>query len=211
MPRSRGQLWFIAFLFAAMAVAGTLAYQRFRAGDIQLAEGRRAYDAGRFDLAEKAFERSVTHNPRNAGAWYWLGLSRKNQGRSAEAAEAFARATALQPQNVLWWMELAQCLQWAERFAEAEPAWDRVLQGLPGNDARRREAGIHRAKCLAGLGRTDQAVQALETLLAEDNSPPVRFALAEVLAWAGRFDDSEAQYRMAIDAASPGSQPETRP
>ena len=70
-------------------------------------------------------------------------------------------------------MELAQCLQWAERFAEAEPAWDRVLQGLPGNDARRREAGIHRAKCLAGLGRTDQAVQALETLLAEDNSPPV--------------------------------------
>ncbi len=211
MSSSRGQLWFIALVFAALAVAGTLAYQRFRVGDIQLAEGRRAYDAGRFEVAEKAFERSVGHNPQNAGAWYWLGLSRKNQGRSAEAAEAFGRAAALQPQNVLWWMELAQCLQWSQRFAEAEQAWERVLQGLPDNDNRRREAGINRAKCLAGLGRTDQAVSALKGQLAADDSPLVRFALAEVLAWAGRFDESETQYRLALHAASPGSQPEARP
>ncbi|MBN1490798.1 MAG: tetratricopeptide repeat protein [Phycisphaerae bacterium] len=199
MLKARSQLWLTALLFAVLGMVIALAYHYFRAGNIQQAEGRREYDAGRFDLAEVAFSRATQANPANGDAWYWLGLSRKNQGRVGPAAEALAKATSLEPDRVAWWIEYAEALQWAQQFAKAEEAWNEVIRLLPPDDARRVHTHIQLARALGGQQATDRAITVLENLLTQKDTPQVRFALAEVLAWGGRLEESAQQYRRALD------------
>jgi len=201
MLRSTTRLWLTAFLFVVLAVVLVILYQHIRAGHIQAAEGRKDYDAGKFDLAEGAYARATGLDPNNAEAWYWLGISRKNQGRSAEAADALAKATALNPDRLDWWFEYAEALQWSERFGESEKAWQSVIALLPPNDARLNKVRENLALSICGQGgpNVDRAVGMLEEILAKNEDRRVRCALAQVLAWAGRLEESEAQYRRALN------------
>ena len=202
MPRSRTRLWLTALLFVALAVIIFFFYQHLRAGHIQAAEGRLEYNAGRFDLAEKAYARATQADPDNAEAWYWLGISRKNQGLSTTAADALAEATALNPDRIDWWIEYAEALQWAERFSEAEQAWQKVMALLPPDDPRLYQARENLALSMGGQGGTnvDRAVDMLEEILAKNEDRRVRFALAQVLAWAGRLEESKEQYSRALNS-----------
>ena len=157
-----------------------MGYLHFRAGHIQAVEGRKEYDAGRFDLAEKAYARATQADPDHAEAWYWLGISRKNQGLSASAADALAEATALSPERTTWWIEYAEALQWAERL----------------------KASMNLAQAIGGQGgeHVDRAVRMLEEILAKNEDRQVRFALAEVLLMAGRLEESKEQYRRALNS-----------
>ncbi len=200
MDRARRQLWLVAILFVAIGTVIGVAYQKYRAGDIQAAEGRREYEAGRFDLAETSYLRATQARPNSAEAWYWLGMSRKNQGLSAAAAEALGKATSLKPDRAAWWVEYAEALQWADRFADAEQAWKRVAELLPPDNPRIRQARMNIARNLGAQGRIEEAVKLLETLLTEKEDRQTRFLLAEVLAWGGRFEESARQYRQALDS-----------
>ncbi|AWN24049.1 Tfp pilus assembly protein PilF [Deinococcus irradiatisoli] len=51
--------------------------------------------AGRFAEAEPTLRSVVVEDPKNAAAWYQLGLSRKAQGKDAEARTSFATAVKL--------------------------------------------------------------------------------------------------------------------
>jgi len=160
------------------------------------------YWAGRFDMAEAAYQRVTQADPENAEAWYWLGISRKNQGLSASAADALGKATSLSPDRVTWWFEYAEALQWVERFSEAETAWQKVMQLLPPDHPRLRQARVNLARSMGGQGgaHVDRAVRMLEEVLAKNEDRRVRFALAEVLAWAGRLEESKEQYRRALNS-----------
>jgi len=60
MPSPRRQLWLIVGLFIILGVAICVAYVKLRASDIQVAQGRQAYDAGKYALAEDAYRRPST-------------------------------------------------------------------------------------------------------------------------------------------------------
>ncbi len=200
MGRVKRQVMLAAAVFVVLGIALGFLYLQVRSGAIQASEGRRAYDAGRFEVAEQAFTRATRANPKDADSWHWLGMSLRNQGLSARAAEALARATELEPQRVDWWIEYAQALQWAERFAEGEKAWEQVLTLLPAGDSRAHVARMEQARCVWGQGQADRAVQILEAMLAQDDDYRIRFVLAEILAFAGRFDESAEQYRQALSS-----------
>ncbi|NLX22566.1 MAG: tetratricopeptide repeat protein [Phycisphaerae bacterium] len=200
MGRVKRQVLLAAGVFVVLGIALGLLYLQVRAGSIQAAEGRRVYDTGRFELAEQAFERATRANPKEPDPWYWLGMSRRNQGQPARAAEAFARATALEPQRVDWWVDYAQALQWAEQFKQAEEAWGRVLALLPPHDERVRPARLDQVRCVRGQKQFDRAIGLLEDILAHEDDYRVRLLLGETLAYAGRFDESTEQYRRALSA-----------
>ena len=203
MDRIRLRSWLVALIFLLLGLAVSLVYRQFRGGEVRLAEGRRLYEAGRFGLAESSFLRATELAPQSADAWHGLGMCRKNRGASAEAAAALSRATSLKSECMPWLIDYAEALQWAGQYPQAQKAWEHVQSLLPPNDARVRMARMNIARNLASQGRPDQAVEMLKKMLTEKDDNQVRFMLAEVLAWNGRFQESSAEYRRSL-----GSQPE---
>lgn len=53
--------------------------------------------AGRFAEAEEALLTATSRLPRNAEAWFWLGLAREQLGRKPEARAAYERVIAVAP------------------------------------------------------------------------------------------------------------------
>jgi Tfp pilus assembly protein PilF len=53
--------------------------------------------AGKFAEAEDALVAATTGLPRNAEAWFWLGLAREQLGKKAEARSAYERVIAIAP------------------------------------------------------------------------------------------------------------------
>ncbi len=206
MPAARRQLWLVALAFVILGAGIYLFYFRLRGADIQIAQGRHLYDQGKYALAEAAYEQAAKLSPEHADAWYWLGISRKNQGKDAEAAEALAQATELNPGNVNWWIESAEALQWAGRFVEADKAWRKALELLPPEDARVTKARVNLARVLVARGETAAALQVLNEMLARKDDRQLRFVMAELLGYAGKFEESAEQYRLAL-----GDQPTTQP
>jgi cytochrome c-type biogenesis protein CcmH/NrfG len=207
MPAARRQLWLVALGFVVLGVAVYLLYFRLRGGDIQLAQGRSLFDKGKYEFAELAYEKAVQADPANANAWYWLGITLKNEGKDKPAADALLKATELRPKNVNWLFECAEALQWAERFGEAEATWRKVLDMLPENDLRRVKAQMDLARVLAGQHKGDQAIDLLKQMLAQKEDRRVRSLLAELLAYAGRYDESIEQFRHVV-GEEPSSKPE---
>ncbi len=203
MDRAHSRMWFVTLFFIALGVSVGFVYRQLRGSEVQLAQGRRHYEVGKFDLAREYFAKAAKLDPKNADAWHDLGMSCKNLGKTAEAAKALAKATELRPKTPSWWFDYAETLQWLDKRPEAEHAWQRVIELLPPDDARVRQAKTSIARNLAAQGQTDRAIEILNKLLAEKDDRQVRFVLAEVLAWGGRFQESAEQYRRSLD-----SQPE---
>lgn len=206
MPAMTKHLLRMLIVFVVLGVAVVGSYFFFRAGNIQIAEGNKSYDVGKYDLAEHAYLRAVHVAPKNPEAWYWLGISRKCQGKSKLAAEALSQATSLAPDNPQWWYECAEALQWAERFGDAAAAWSRTLDLLSPDDGRILQIKMQMARCLVGAGRVDEAVKMLKDMLARRDDRRVRFVLAELLGFAGRLEESASEYRRAFGGSS-----ETKP
>ena len=56
--------------------------------------------AGKFAEAEDALMTATTALPRNAEAWFWLGLAREQLGKKAEARAAYERVIAVAPSRL---------------------------------------------------------------------------------------------------------------
>jgi tetratricopeptide (TPR) repeat protein len=206
MPAARRQLWLIVGLFIILGAAISVAYVKLRASNIQVAQGRQAYDAGKYELAEDAYRRAVEMDSRNAEAWYWLGISCKNQGRMEPAADALVKATELSPDNLNWWFECAQALQWASRFDGAQKAWGKFIEMAPADDPRTFHARLNQAHCILHGGDAERAIQMLQDMLAHQDNREARFELAKLLSYAGRYDESVQEFQKAL-----GEKPQTRP
>lgn len=206
MPAVRRQLWLIAGLFIILGVVICVAYIKLRASDIQVAQGRQLYHKGKYDLAEEAYRQAVEMDSHNAEAWYWLGISCKNQGRMEPAADALVKATELSPDNLNWWFECAQALQWDSRFDSAEKAWSKFIEMAPTDDPRSFHARMNQARCILHGGDAEHAIRILKEMLAHQDNRDARFVLAELLGYAGKYDESIEEFRRAL-----GEKPKTRP
>jgi tetratricopeptide (TPR) repeat protein len=205
MASGRKRLWSIVLAFLAIGLGTIVIYQIVRAAPIRISEGLKHYEAGRYEQAERAFEEAVELDPDNARGWYELGRCKLQDGFSPEALNCFEKAVDLEPPaNKPWVHELfgyyARGLQWSGRPAEAETVWREALDKLPKRSTHRLEYQVNLARSIALQGdeKTNRAIEMLRSLADETGEPRVRLALAEVLAWAGRFDASAEQYQQAL-------------
>ena len=202
MPGTSKQMKMIFVVLVLLGATTIVGYHFLRAGDIQLASAQRAFDAGRFDVAEEALMRATRYDPGHALAWYRLGITRKCMGNISGAADALTRAVQLHDSDVNWWFECAQVQQWARRFDAAEHAWKRTLELLPPGDGRRREAQVNLARVIVFQGDVDRGVAVLREMVAANDDPDLRFDLAELLSWVGRLEESAKQYQIGLQQKS---------
>lgn len=152
---------------------------------IHLLEGRRAFDAGRFEDAEVAFRKAVEADPRSVRARINLATALGQQGAIPEALYQLEQAIALQPDNPTAHFNLAVLLERQGRLAEAVARWRQVVELAPADvQARRREAVL-----LVELARYEEAARRLEeahAFMPEDGQ--IAAALARLLAASPRRD-----------------------
>ena len=152
---------------------------------IHLLEGRRAFDAGRYEDAAAAFQKAVEAAPRSARARINLATALGQQGAVPEALTQLEQAIALQPDNPTAHFNLAVLLERQGRTGEAVTRWRQVVELAPEDvQARRREAVL-----LVDLGRYAEAVRRLEE--AHEAMPQegqLAAALARLLAASPRLE-----------------------
>ncbi len=140
---------------------------------------------GRPDAAEPALLRAVGLDPRRFWSWFALGLCHYDQGRFAESAGDFAVCTVLAPRFAWPWMNRGLALARAGRLVEAREAYNRAIEVAPESADSRANRGLTALE----LGDAPAAVLDLERAIALGRRDmPIRAALAEALARAGRLD-----------------------
>ncbi len=96
MPCVRHALVVSYSLVVCLLLAAPLA-QASQESERLVAQGERAYQAGRYEDARALFERATHDDPADPAAVYALGLALGKLGRWDASADAFGRALALQP------------------------------------------------------------------------------------------------------------------
>jgi tetratricopeptide (TPR) repeat protein len=87
----------------------------------------RAEGAGRWEEAERLYERCIAREPEDATLHFNLGNVLREQGRTAESGAAFARAAALDPEMAEAWFNLGCLAEEKGQAAEAARRYRRAL------------------------------------------------------------------------------------
>lgn len=168
-------------------------------------KGRFLLGQGRGDEALSWFERAVAAAPESAGAWFGLGLVRRQRGELVEAEACLRRAAGragFPEARVL----LGLTVEDLGRPEEAVAAWDQALAARPDWLPARR----NRARVLLALGRAEEARADLERIVAADpNLWEERARLAAALDALGRRKEAAAELRRLLDQAR--ERPEFQP
>ena len=112
--RVKSHCWSIALMFVFTGAVGSApaqttapvagapervveraAFSRTAEQEILFAEAQLRYNRGELQAAERSFAQLTEENPADVQAWYFLGLSRLDQGRPQAAVEAFDEALRL--------------------------------------------------------------------------------------------------------------------
>ena len=158
---------------------------------------------GQADRAEVALNKAISLTPQGFWPWFALGLCHFDQKRFTESAGDFAVCTVLSPRFAWPWMNRGLALARASRLTEARAAYDRALQednsmadalanralvALELGDAAaavsdlerayafgRREVNIQaaRGEALGRVGRTSEAFELLDNLIATNPEEPL--------------------------------------
>jgi len=134
--------------------------------------------------------------PRDAEAFYLLGLALKARGQADAACDAFYRATWDAAQHAAAYVELAVL---SARRGDFRAALEQVNRGLATNAENARAVAL-KAAVLRHLGRADRAEKTAARLAADD--PLGFFALNELAlaqAAAGRKDEAGRTFRTLAD------------
>ncbi len=149
------------------------------------AEGKQAYDAGRFEEAVAEFRAGAERNPEVAQWHFWLGAALFRLDRAGEAAPSLARAVELDGDRPEYRLLLAQA-----RLASGSPADALAALGsiqIAGLDANAR-SGYAQLLAVAA-GRADDPARTrrqLELAVGElTDSAPLWFALGKARKAAG--------------------------
>ena len=147
------------------------------------------------DMAHRLLDRTLEQLPDHPEALRLKGLLLRGQNRLHEAIAAFSAAAAQWQDDWLLCNDLASAQFAAGERENALTQWERATTLAPEQPMPWFNLGRNRQM----LGDTDGAIAALAQALAR--SPeflPARILLADAYAHHGRFDDSAAQYRTAL-------------
>jgi tetratricopeptide (TPR) repeat protein len=173
-------LWFLCALFA---VSGAGAPQADASQSHRyLQEGEKALAAGRYDEAERAFEKLAELAPNMAEAHARLGLIYYQQGKFEQAERELRQAIKLKPALPNTGLLLAMALSELGRYKEAAPALEKGFKSST-DPALKRASGLRLSRAYTGLGQDDKAVEvALELTRLYPKDPEALYQAARLFA-----------------------------
>lgn len=171
--------------------------------------GRTWRDFGHFDRARGSLEKALDVDPRARRAHYYLGtVALRHDGRAAleEAIEHFRAELEVAPGDPIASLFLGISLVETRQF---EAALD-PLATAAAVDEPLTDAFLFRGRALLGLGRPDEARQALEKAVEISRDDPtstpdqltsLHYQLASALRRLGREDEAAEHFDLARDAS----------
>ncbi len=149
-----------------------------------------------FELAQQQALELITHNQGDAHAWVVLAASQRGNRNYAEAEQAYLKALSLNPDYGAARQNLGALLVSLNRCEEAIEQLELAAAcGVAGA-----EIHINRASALLGLGRFDEAVKVLRSLLMAqpDNADALEF-LAKIRFIRGEDDFASDLARASVN------------
>ncbi len=120
------------------------------------AEGKAAYDAGKYSEATAAFGNYAARRPENAWGHYMLGLSAWKSGDLVKAESSLVKALSVDPSHVKSLVNLSRVFIGQKRYDEAEAALTRAADIEPDSTEVHRLLG----RSYHAAGKTDEAIKA---------------------------------------------------
>jgi protein O-GlcNAc transferase len=153
------------------------------------------HNAGRIDEAEKLYRQALEVEPENADGWHLLGLLLAQRGNSEGGRKLIERAIQINPDADLYHVNLASLNGACGLNEQAVSGYRRAIELNP-----RVPAVVHAGlgQALAGLGRNEEAVQALEWAVKREPNVGWIVTLAEALGRIGRQQESLHWIEQAI-------------
>jgi tetratricopeptide (TPR) repeat protein len=112
----------------------------------------------RLDEAKSLLEKAIKSNPKDAHAWYNLGLYYKNTADASAAVDAFHRVTEIDPNDADTWYFLGSTYAQLKQFPEAIAAFEHALKFDPLHAS----AQFGMARAYQQSGQTDPAHEAMK-------------------------------------------------
>jgi tetratricopeptide (TPR) repeat protein len=144
--------------------------------------------------AESCVRKALELDPALSGAWNYLGLALRVQGRLGDAAQAFAKAVAANPRNVTAWINLGVVQLGEERAGDAAASLRRAVELDPDRPGTHYNLGC----ALFALAEADAALHEFErTVELAPDYRPAWTNLYEMHKAAGRGEAQVATLRAA--------------
>jgi tetratricopeptide (TPR) repeat protein len=174
---------------------GPLPYPPPHAGEGRVGAAAAAYEAGRFDDAERICIAVLDRDPDEFDAMRLLALLQHRAGRCIAALATYDRALALRPNHAETLSNRGNVLSDLQRFAEALASYDKALRIEPGFA----DAHYNRGLLLKGLKRFDDALASLDRALAIcPEHAQAHNTRGNVLHELGRNEEALASYDKAL-------------
>jgi Flp pilus assembly protein TadD len=141
--------------------------------------------AGRLDVAEAVYRRTLTSHPNHPSALHLLGVLLHQRGQSLAGAELIRRAIAIVPNVPASHNNLGEALRAADQPYAAMEAYLTAIRFRPNYP----EAFNNLGNVLGQMNRLPEAVDALRRAISlEPNNPDAHWNLAMALLLLGDFD-----------------------
>jgi tetratricopeptide (TPR) repeat protein len=118
----------------------------------------------RDEEARACFERSITLDPSNAGAWLGKGDVLNRLGQDEAALRSYEQALLSNPRNPHGWRGMAAIFVRLGRYADAVQSYDRAMILDPRDSA----SFYQRGNALGHLARSDEAIASFERAIELD-------------------------------------------
>ena len=152
-----------------------------------VAQGRRAYEAGRFDEAAEAFRKAITAAPASATAHANLGLALVRLGKPGDAVKSFESALRLDPANVTAHASLGMLLADQGSTQAALNHLRTAFEHTPED----RNVAVALLRQLLRLGRADEAIDVMTRLRSFDpDDENTLVSVSILLADRGRYREA---------------------
>lgn len=168
----------------------------FLQGTDPAAEGVKALDAQKYDLAAQAFAKAIEHDPKDYTAHFNLAFANSMLRKDADAIAGYKKVLELKPGLYQADLNLGILLLRGKRASEALPYLDAAAEQKP-KELRPR---LYVSDALLETGDLAKAGQSYQTALELDpKSAPAELGLAQALSRQNRLSDAEPHFRRAAE------------
>jgi tetratricopeptide (TPR) repeat protein len=151
--------------------------------------------AGDCEKALLYFERAVKKDPRNAGAYFYIGLCSSKLGRYTEAIDAYKLAIRIQPDADEAYCNLGATYGKLGRYTEAIDAFKQAVRFKPDDEVAHFNLGI----VYGDLGRYTEAIDAYKLAIHfKPDYADAHLNLGNAYGDLGRYTEAIDAYKLAI-------------
>ena len=196
--------WLCPSVYPASALAPTMqvenrphASEKASAASVHLANGQRAFRAGKFQEARAELELAVRAAPRMAEAYLELGLLDLQSSDTASAIQRLRKAVELAPQSFQGHYHLAMALVREQKLQEGMQELERAVA----IDQRHADALYNLGVVLLELNRPEEALSRLRQAREQGSTrPDIAFNLVRAELAANRIEDARQEAEQAAKA-----------